>query len=266
MHNKITVIFIAAYIVPIIVALTFLVIDLHYANGALHTPDWANFFVGLLTYYGTISLGGLAYYQNEKIRNLEAERHKAEVSPIIGLKQIVIEYVPWEPLAVIDIDKTNPTQTINKSIDLSHSVPYIGFRLKIENESNNQVKALSCYETLVPLAIEERKNNAENQVIVSEMTAGETQEIVYYFVFDEIDFSGGIKVSQLNSRIYYEDIFGNNYCNDISIHVRYIESQSRIYTRIFFSKRMETNKEKMTPIYYHISNYMKSTEGIHNRD
>lgn len=217
--------FIILFVAPICVIAVFAIKEYVMHDIDLSASDWSAMLSSLFTYWGTILLGMLAFWQNDRVmhleeRNLDIRERELKENNVpnfeieganvffngeeveLDLQDMVFGYGQKKQCA---LDVEDEIDTVQLTVLLKNVTNISAFSVEI---LNSQVD-FSNTDNIYPIRINEYEK----------IDGGELCVLYYFIRFDKIKPRNGCKMIEINFNLNYRNLYGYYFHNSIRISV-----------------------------------------------
>ena len=284
------------YIPPLIIALLFFIIDLSYGNQALVTSDWINMWGSIATYYGTVTLGLLAFRHNSI--SLEYSARKEELyelslsnsaRPKLSMNRFDSVIIDGQTFTVKQTRSVKTPTGILYYSEIPHNGNYFctaTIKLSLFNSSENKMCGIYTF-------CDSTKKYDEIATILNQVDSNATtpidEKVIYkrtsYFepdggdsfsyTFDASDVSsdgylgtmnpykeGFARGAKITLPFNYTNIYNNQYYSTLTLRLLCFDNVAQLFFEIdnrdLFSFGKDINRELMHPYNTYYYTYFNS--------
>lgn len=232
--------FFILFIAPIIVITIFAVREYVIHSIDLTAGEWANSMGCVFTYWGTILLGALAFWQNDRIMRLEernAEIQETELkiksTPDFIIDKIYLHYGNSDEieLDLEELHKSNYKETYQSEIEFNEKLSHLSLYILLKNSSNSSAYNVESYELVVDKKAKKKLFTMGSSVY---KLIDKTDSILlnYCIDFDSIHSKNGVKFAKYCFNLNYENIYHHHFYNHMSIFAGISENKIVIQVAI----------------------------------
>lgn len=220
--------FLLLFIAPGIVIALFAVNEYIIHSIDLTAGDWANLMGCVFSYWGTILLGTLAFWQNDRIMQLEernAEIHEIELriknTPDFTIDSISLSFgnqTEESKLQLVSVDSFEYREAYQSEVYIQERICSIALYIVLNNSTNASAHNVEVYESMID---QELKNGLftmgshVHKIIDKQGSVA----LCYYVRFDETKPRNDVKFAEYSFNLNYENIFHHNFNNKMKIFV-----------------------------------------------
>ena len=150
--------FFLLFIAPVIVIAVFAIKEYILHNIDLSAGEWANLLGCLFSYWGTILLGTLAFWQNDRVMKLEERNSEIQETVlklnntpdfIIDKVDLASEIFDTKELVLQEIIDPEYRQKYQSEIQISENTSHIILYILLKNFSNASAHNIEAYESVL---------------------------------------------------------------------------------------------------------------------
>lgn len=240
--------FLLLFIAPVIVIAIFAIKEYVFHSIDLSAGEWANLMGCVFSYWGTILLGTLAFWQNDRIMQLEernAEIQETELkmksTPDFTIDNILLSFGNFEEreLELESICRSEYKETYQSEVDINEDVSFLSLYIVLKNSSNASAHNVEVYESVLD-------KNLKNHLFIMGSYVHKLIEkqdsiiLCYYIHFDEIKLQNGVKFAEYRFNLNYENIYHHHFYNCMKIVAGIMDNRIAVQASIG-----EQHNEKM---------------------
>ncbi len=233
--------FLLLFIAPVIVVALFAIKEYVFHSIDLSAGEWVNLMGCVFSYWGTILLGTLAFWQNDRIMQLEernAEIQETELkmkyTPDFIIDSILLSFGNLEEkeLKLESIPCSEYKETYQDEIDINEEVSLLALHIVLKNSSNASAHNVEAYESIL------NKKNLTSSLFVMGSSIHKLIEkqsniiLSYYIHFDKIQQQNGVKFAEYNFNLNYENIHHHYFYNHMNIFAGIADNKLSIQASI----------------------------------
>lgn len=232
--------FLLLFIAPVIVIALFAIKEYVFHSIDLSAGEWADLMGSVFSYWGTILLGTLAFWQNDRIMQLEernAEIQETELkmksTPDFIIDHILLSFGNFEEkeLELESIYSSEYKETYQSEIDINEDVSFLSLHIVLKNPSNASAHNAEVYESVLD-------KNPKNHLFIMGSNVYKLIEkqgsitLCYYIHFDEIKLQNGVKFAEYFFNLNYENVYHHHFYNCVKIFAGIMDNKIAVQASI----------------------------------
>lgn len=232
--------FLLLFTAPVIVIVLFAIKEYVFHSIDLSAGEWANLMGCAFSYWGTILLGTLAFWQNDRIMQLEernAEIQEIELKmksvPDFIIDKILLSFGKFEEkeLELESIYRSGYKETYQSEVDINEDISILFLYIVLKNSSNASAHNVEVYESVLD-------KNLKNHLFIMGSYVHKSIEkqdsicLCYYIHFDEIKPQNGVKFTEYRFNLNYENIYQHHFYNHMIIFAGIMDNKILIQAAI----------------------------------
>lgn len=233
------------FIAPLIVIFTFSVKEYLIHDIDLSAGEWANLFGSVFSYWGTVLLGILAFWQNERIvdleeRNMKIKERELKTSNIPNFvfedAEVLIEH-QWVKIKFDEIHEG--TRVKNQcTLDEFSVLNTVDLRIYLKNQSDSDAYEIEVFDDLVnhadltdflKVGLNKRNLIKKNDILV----------LNYNVKFKNIRATRNIKIYEIQFDMNYKNLYGYCFYNLVNVFVGLEEKNPELIISITIDGQKE---------------------------
>lgn len=241
--KKTWLLFILLFIAPIIVVAVFMIKEYILFNIDLSAGEWSALLGSVFSYWGTIILGTLAFWQNDRIMRLEERNAEIQETELksknkpdfsIDKASILLTNSDERELKLETLIKPDYRDSYQSLIKVSEDSSFVVINIVLKNSSNAAACNVEVFESILNKDFKD-KIFVMGSHVYKVIEENESIILSYYIYFNEITPINGVKIVRYSFNLNYENIFHHFFFNNMEILIcnKIIdEEESEIVVRV----------------------------------